>query len=305
MRSSKRIVAAGIGFLLVVAFAFLAQPAKAATNRPTWSAGDFWAYSYAASGFGSSFTGSLRLDVVGTESVTLNGTAYSSYHVKASVNYDFGGASVTYRGDLWYSIDTLAIAQISISVNITGNIVITIWGNPPQKINWPLTNGDSWTSTTDITIKEVFTSNGTTVSNYARLSTTFNVLADQTITVPKGTFVTTPVKETETGSTSYSINYWSPEAGNSVRQEAYNGSGGPAGGYNLTDYKYQGGSFFTTLFVGLPVWIWLILLVLIVAAVIGVVAIRRRRPPAGAPPLGWAPPQQPPSGPPPPPESPP
>ena len=300
MHPSKRFVAAGVGLLLVVGFAFLAQPAQAATNRPTWAAGDFWAYSYSASGFGSSFTGSLRLDVVGTESVTLNGTAYSSYHVKAIFGYDFGGVSVTYRGDLWYSVDTLAIAQISIALNITSNVVITIWGNPPQTIRWPLTTGDSWTSTTDITIKEVFTSNGTTMSNYARLSTRFDVLADQTITVPKGTFVTTPVRETETGSTSYSVNYWSPEAGNSVRQEAYNGSGGPAGGYNLTDYKYQGGSLFTTLFVGLPVWIWLTLLVLIVAAVIGIVVLRRRRPPATTPPPGWSPPQEPPMGPSPP-----
>ncbi len=298
MRLSRRIVAASIAILMVVAFAFLAQPARAATSRPTWASGDFWVYEYRASALGTAYSGTLRLDVLGTDSVTLNGTSYSSYHVKGSVSYDFGGASVTYRGDLWYSVDTLAIAKISITVNVTGTIKITIWGNPPQSIHWPLSAGDSWTSDTNVTFKEVFGANTTYL--YQPLSTSFSVLADQAITVPAGTFTTTPVKETMTGSTAYNINYWSPQAGNSVRTEGYNGTGGPAGSYNLTSYNYQAGTFFTTVFLGLQVWIWLILLVLVVAAVVGAVLVRRRRPGVGAPPPGWAPPQQPPSGPEPP-----
>ena len=298
MRSSRRIMAASVVVLMVAAFAFLAQPARAATNRPTWAAGDFWVYAYSASAVGTRYSGTLRLDVLGTDSVTLNGTPYSSYHVKGSVNYDFGGASVTYRGDLWYTVDSLAIAKISITLNFTGTIEVTIWGNPPQSIHWPLTAGDSWNSATDITIKEVL--NGNTTSLYQRLSTTFTVQADQTITVPAGTFTTAPVKQTTTGSTAYTINYWSPQAGNSVRTEGYNGTGGgPSGSYNLTSYNYQAGTFFTTVFVGLPVWVWLLLLILVVAAVVGVMVVRRRRPPVAAPP-GWMPPQQPPSGPEPP-----
>src|SRR3989441_4038449 len=282
-----------------VAFAFLAQPARAATSRPSWAAGDFWVYSYHAAAVGTSYVGVLRLDVVGTDSVTLNGSTYPSYRVKGSISYDFGGASVTYRGDLWYTVDSLAIAKISITINVTGTIEVTIWGNPPQSIHWPLTTGDSWTSATDITIKEVIS--GNTTSLYQRLSTTFSVQADQTIMVPAGTFTTTPVKETMTGSTAYNINYWSPQAGNSVRTEGYNGTGGgSSGSYNLTSYNYQAGTLFTTIFVGLPLWIWLLLLVPIVAPVVGVLLVRPPRPGVGAPPPGWTPPQQPPSGPEPP-----
>jgi hypothetical protein len=298
MHTPRRFVAAGLTILLVATFAFLAQPATASTARPTWAAGDFWLYSYRASALGTTYSGSLRLDVVGSESVTLNGTAYSSYRVKATIAYDFGGASLTYKGDVWYTTDSLAIAQISITVNISGSLAITIWGNPPQHINWPLSNGDSWSSATDITIKEVLP-NGTAMSTYTRLSTTFTVLADASVTVPAGTFMTTPVKESMTGSTFYNVNYWSPQAGNSVRSESYNGTSGPSGGYNLTDYKYQNGNFFTSVFVGLPVWIWLVLLV-VIAAVVGIaVAMRRRRTRTGPPPPGWSPPQEPPTGPPP------
>jgi hypothetical protein len=299
MHPSRRVVAAGLAVLMVVALSFLAQPAKASTSRPTWSVGDYWVYSYKASALGTTYTGTLRLDVVGTESVTLNGTAYSSYHVKAGIVYDYGSISINIHGDLWYSVDSLAIAKIALTLNLTGSVDITIWGNPPQSIHWPLNSGDSWTSATDLTTKEVF-SNGTTVSHYGKLSTTFSVLADTSITVPAGTFTTTPVKETMTGSTAYNINYWSPQAGNSVRTEGHNATGGPGGGYNLTSYNYQGGNFFTSVFVGLPVWIWLVILLLVVVAVVGVVVVRRRRPRAGAPPPGWVPPQQPP-----PPESPP
>jgi len=132
------------------------------------------------------------------------------------------------------------------------------------------------------------------------LATHFEVQTDASITVPAGTFTTSPLKETAAGSTSFVINYWSPQAGNSVRTESHNSSGQSPGSYNLTSYRYQGGSLLTTVFLGLQVWIWLILLVLVVAAVVGAVLVRRRRPGVGAPPPGWAPPQQPPSGPEPP-----
>src|SRR5438309_109790 len=169
-------------------------------------------------------------------------------------------------------------------------------------------SGDFWVyayspalTGTSTTVWDV-TTNSTGAVRYAQmpLSTHFEVQTDASITVPAGTFTTSPLKETAAGSTSYVINYWSPQAGNSVRTESHNSSGQSAGSYNLTGYRYQAGSFFTTVFVGLPVWIWLILLVLVVAAVVGTVLVRRRRPRVGAPPPGWAPPQQPPSGPEPP-----
>ena len=298
MHSSGRGFAVGVVILLVLTFGFLAEPARAATNRPTWSTGDFWVYSYSAAALNQTASGSLRLDVVGTESVTLNGTSYSAYKVQGTVSYEFGSLTTTFKGDLWYTTD-LAIAEISFVITLSGSLAITIWGNPPQHINWPLTSGDSWASSTDVTLKEI-APNGTATSTYTKLSTTFSVLADTSVTVPVGTFTATPVKETMAGSTSYTINYWSPQAGNSVRNEAYNGGGSsPSGGYNLTDYKYQNGSFFTMVLIGLPLWIWLVLIVFI-AAVVGVaVAMRRRRRRPAAPPPGWSPPQEPPMGPPP------
>jgi len=302
MHPIARISALGIALLLVAAFVITAAPVSASTGRPTWAAGDYWNYAFGASISGTASTGTLSLNVLGTESVTFNGTAYSSYHVKGTVGFRLGGGMFTYEADVWYSVATLAVVQISAIVNITGLVTITVWGNPPQDIHWPLTTNDAWRSSTAITIRELFASNGTTTYTYSTLSTDFSVLADTSITVPAGTFTCTPLRETETGSSSFVVNYWSSQAGNSVRSESRNSTGGPSGGYNLTSYRYQAGSFFTAVVFGLSTWIWLILAVVILVAIVGVVWIRRRRPPVGAPPQ-WAPPQQPPMGPPP--ESPP
>jgi len=302
MHSRLRVLAPAVGLLLIAALAFTATPTRAATDRPVWASGDFWVYAYSSALTGTKISGTLRMDVTGTESVNVNGSSYPTYHVAAVLTIPFGSITFTLPADIWYNSNTLAIVKIVATVNLTFGTIsenshVSISGNPPQIIQWPLTAGASGDSST--TVWDV-TTNSTGAVRYAQmpLTTHFEVQTDASITVPAGTFTTSPLKETAAGSTSFVINYWSPQAGNSVRTESHNSSGQSAGSYNLTSYRYQGGSFFTTVFVGLPVWIWLVLLLLVVAAVVGVVVVRRRRPPVAAPP-GWAPPQEPPSGPPP------
>lgn len=309
MHSRMRVLAPVVGLLLIAALALTATPARAAMDKPAWAAGDFWVYAYSSALTGTATSGTLRMNVTGSESVTVNGSAYPTYHVAATLTIPFGSLTFTLPADIWYSSNTLAIVKIVATINLTfgtvsANSHISISGNPPQVIQWPLTAGAKWDSST---VVWAVTTNSTGAVRYTSspLTTSFEVQTDASITVPAGTFTTSPLKETTMGSTSYVINYWSPQAGNSVRTESHNSSGQSAGGYNLTSYRYQAGSLFTTVFVGLPVWIWLILVVLILAAVVGVILVRRRKPPVAAPPPGWVPPQQPPIGPPPPPESPP
>jgi hypothetical protein len=298
MRSRLQVLAPAVGLLLIVAFAFTAAPARAAMSRPAWAAGDFWVYAYSSALTGASTNGTLRMDVTGTESVNVNGSSYPTYHVAATLTIKFGSLTFTQPADIWYNSDTLAIVKIVATVDLSFGSVslkskVSISGNPPQTIQWPLTAAAQWDSST--TVWSV-TTNSTGAVRYtsAPLRTHFEVQADASITVPAGTFTTSPVKETSAGSTAFVINYWSPQAGNSVRTESHNSTGQSAGGYNLTSYRYQGGSFFTTVFVGLPVWIWLLVIVLILAAVVGIVAVRRRKPRVGMPPGSVPPPQPPP-----------
>ncbi len=305
MHTSARVMVAAFALLLVAAFALVPGTAKANMNKPSWAAGDYWVYAVSAGSLATSNT-TLRMDVTGTESVTVNGTAYSTYHVAATISFKFIGTT-TFPADIWFSTDSLAIVKIKVVAtvnlgNITAGGTFEVAGNPPQTIMWPLTAGATWSSST---LVWTTTTNSTGAKTYAKasLTTDFSVQSDATITVPKGTFSTTPLKETSSNG-SYSINYWSADVGNWARVGNYDSSGRDQGDFNLTAYNYQGGSFFTSIVFGLPVWIWLVLLVVILVAIVGLFAVRRRRPPTRAmppspPPM---PPQEPmgPEGPPPP-----
>ena len=156
MHAPARIVASGIAILLLMSFALIPPPASAAMSRPTWSRGDFWVYAFSSGATGTTTNGTMRMDVTGTESVTVNGTAYSTYHVDAVLTIPFGGSLVfTVPADIWFSTDTLAIVKVTAVVNLTLGFftidsTISISGNPPQVIQWPLTADASWSSSTTV-----------------------------------------------------------------------------------------------------------------------------------------------------------
>src|SRR5437899_8321670 len=90
MHASARVMVATFALLLVAAFAIVPGTARANINKPTWAAGDFWVYSFVSGSAGLTLNGTLRLDVTGTESVTLNQTDYPSYHVAADLKIPLG-----------------------------------------------------------------------------------------------------------------------------------------------------------------------------------------------------------------------
>jgi hypothetical protein len=294
MHRSARVMVSAFAMLLVAAFAFVPGTARADMNRPSWNAGDFWVYAVG----NASAQSTLSIRVTGTQSVLVNGTSYATYHTTTELATRSGSFAVTYTADVWFSVETLAIVEIEASINITGLITVTIAGNPPQTIQWPLTTGATWRSSTVVTVQTTYP-NGTKRNSYQALSTDFAVQAETSVVVPAGTFVTTPLKETSTANATYTLNYWSPQVGNWARIGTYDSSGRNQGNYNLTSYNYQNGGFFTSIVFGLPTWIWLILLVVILVAIVGLFAVRRRRKPSSRAPPPPMPPQEP-MGPPPP-----
>src|SRR5439155_1619784 len=145
-------------------------------------------------------------------------------------------------GDFWVYAVGNASAQTTLSIHVTGT----------QSV---LVNGTSYA--TYHTTTELSTRSGS-----------FKVTYTADIWFSVGTLATTPLRETSTANASYTLNYWSPQVGNWARIGTYDSSGRNQGNFNLTDYNYQGGSFFTSIVFGLPVWIWLILLVVILVAII-------------------------------------
>src|SRR6266852_8888714 len=299
MHTLARIVAFGLALLLTASLGLALQPAKASMDRPTWSAGNFWVYNISSGSGPATVTGTFRMDVSGTETVTLNGTGfYPSYRVAADLKIPLGGG-LTFEvfPVIWFSVDTLAVVKIQAVVppilNLTIQTTVVIAGSPPQTIQWPLTAGATWSSSTVVWTSS--TNATRTTWAHSTLSTTFSVQSDATITVPAGTFSTAPLKELSANAT-YTTNFWSSQVGNWARVGSYNSTGQNSQNFNLTSYGYSGPGFFGSTILGLPVWIWLILLVVLVVAIIGFFAVRRRKPPAVMmpPPM---PPQEPPMGP--------
>ncbi len=309
------------GIAVVLAFGLVAvaaaPSASASTAMPTWSAGNYWVYTLNAGALipGLSGAATLRYDVVGPDSLSIGGNSVSVWKTKLNMSVSLSSGSVSiqvyFNGNAWFRQSDLGAAETTFSATVgTTSMTITNSYNPPQAVQWPLTAGAEWNTTTNVTTS-VTGSTPTTVQE------TFQevVQADQSITVPAGTFTVTPLKETTQGSPlEYSVYYWSATAGNYVSlRQFYTSNDTQAASIDLQSYSYSSGGGEQS-FLGLPILAWVVIVVVIVAVAVAVVLLRRKKPaapmampptsPPGMTPMPGQPPQQPPQGPPGPPPQP-
>lgn len=261
--------------LALVGFTFLAasRNASAAQNAPSWSSGNQWTYSTKI----LSAAATIVMNVRSQTSLTIGSTAYPVWYVNMTTSIVSGGGSISAYSDLWLTVDGLKQAKTASSFFSSTSAVY----DPPQpQFVFPLAPGNSWSGVTNVTTT---TSGGTSTSPQAYSGT---VTAEQTITVPAGTFTTEVVRSPSTGN-SYSLTYYSETVGNSVRTESYL-FGTLFASQNLTSYSYSPG------FAGISSVVWIGLLVLALIVIVAAVFIlRRRRPRMSAPqPPGQMPPQQ-------------
>lgn len=286
MRASLRALAVLVAFGIVTTA--LAMPARADADKPSWSVGDHWTYNVRGQNFGMSGSGTLRLEVVGPDTVNVAGTDYASWRVRVvqnvtQTNVDFNS------GDVWHRQSDLAIVRVEYSLTVDlpffGPTVVNtmITYNQPLPISWPVTAGKTWSGSTTVTTEI------TGLPDFNNpLTTLYIVQATATVTVPAGTFETTPVRADSGGS--YSIAYWAPSSGSYARQQSFNSQSQETSSQELTEYRYQGSSF-----LGLPIVLWLLIILLVIIVLIGLV-FRRRQQPRGVqlPPPPMAPPPGPP-----------
>src|SRR2546430_17252333 len=133
----------GLAWVVVVisvsVFVLLADaaPTRASTALPKRNAGDYWAYDLTANTapYGSS-SGSWRMYLVGTESLTIGGSTFNAYHVKDNVSmtgtYGSSTATITVKGDSWYRTSDLAEAKQVVAFNFGGGL-----STPPPANNPP------------------------------------------------------------------------------------------------------------------------------------------------------------------------
>ncbi len=245
--------------------------ASAAQGAPSWTTGDFWAYSL------SGGNGTLTWTVQEQTTVTVGATTSHVWHVTVTT----AGGSISYTVDRYLTTEGIRLVKTSETPGIT----ITRTYDPPEPtVVFPAAYPSSWsgTSTRTITVGSLTTT--------ASVGWSGTVTAENQITVPAGTFTAAVIRSPSTGNP-HDMIYYSESVGWLVKTEHFSGTGSLTGTDSLTSYKYTGNGL---------ILILLIVGVLAVVAVVGLLLLRRRRPqaPQAMPPQQYPPPQQPPQAPP-------
>ncbi len=294
MRGGRYSVVWVLALLMLTGFAGMPPTAAAAMNLPTWSPGDFWEYEISGEVSPTGGEGRMRIVVEGTDAVTVGGVTYSAYRTQMTFNVTFGGFSLSVPGNAWYRVSDLSQVKMDFTMtitilNLTMTTTMTMTSDPPPEIRWPLQEGAEWqvSSTVNVTTETTGTPPETITTV---LSGQAVVEADVNVSVPAGTFTTTPVRKSDLGG-GFTKSYWSSQVGNSVREESFDSAGTQMGSMDLTSYSYTAPSGELT-FLGQPLLVWIIIGVVIVAAAVFVIVLRGRKPPmpATTPPAPPSPP---------------
>ena len=259
-----------LAFAIALASILIVSPPVAATqNHPSWTQGDFWVYTRTQ----GSTTSTLRIDVHEKTSLTLAQGTYSVWHVTTTTT-DANGNSVVVHS--WVQESNLGNAKTNTSLGLFGVVQVTF--DPPRaEAVFPLTVGATWSLNTTVRVV------GQTFSLPIAYSGV--VAAEQTTTVPAGSFSVAVISDPASGPPQQK-NHYSESTGNHVRRESFANNGSRTTDDQLTAYRYQSGTL-GLLLIGIGIAI------VAVIAIAVFVTMRRRR--------ARGPPQQPPSVPPPPP----
>jgi len=287
----------GIFVIILGSFSLIAKPIAAQGGTPDWSVKDFWDYSGTFEINSQQYTAILHIEVKEKAKLTVGGNSYDTNHCTMSLTASFGGSSFTMTSDIY--MRTSDMADIKMESTIMTTTTTVTYDPPLETFKFPLSNGQTWTSTSEQTTKTGGNTSTDSITNV------YTVTGPSSITVPAGTFKAFTVTSHEQGSSSNSVVDYSDTVGSMIR------IGGDFMGFNssepfaLKSYSYQKPGNTTMLIVG-------IIILVVVIAVIAVLLVWRskrkaqKQPPMqphGQPIYGQQPqyPQPPPYQPPPPP----
>lgn len=246
--------------ILGTVFVVAPEPARADANAPRWTQGDFWLYVNTQNP-----DHTLRVEVVGRENTrTLLGTVYEAWHIKET---DTNG-SIGVTTDIWMTDNDLAVVNRSFTFVV---LWITTYEPPQAQARFPLFAQKQWTVAVNASVKI-----GNGGVNTAGESRSAQVEGEVDVTVPAGTFRSFVIRGLGAGG--FTKWYYSDQAGYWSKRENYNAQDQRTQEMALSSHRYQWGTTFLLIIVGL--------VLLAAIAVVGFVVFRRRRRGAspGAPP---------------------
>lgn len=303
----RKIIGLFVGIIMcLVVFSVLSGNAFGDLEKPTWSVGDKWEYNMTFTEGG--MNGTMKMEVEGTTTITVNDTNYDVYMLEMSGSGTMSMSGMTGNwtmdGTGYLQQSDLAMVKTVMDMNMTMTMEYpspgtyymsssntTTYSPPLDENDFPISVGETWTATATATSTEETSSNmpyypsGNTTSTTTETEN-YECLCTESVTVPAGTFNTYKIKSQEPGSNSYEIDYISSDVGFMVKSETYNETGQLSSTMELTSYSYAGpeeeeGGIGETLgkeVGGVSILYWLIIIVIIlVVIVIALVALKRKK----------------------------
>ena len=245
----RRRVLLGAYVAMLVVSALFAVPRVSAAVKPSWAGGDFWTYDVSGTSLTRPGNGTLRIEVVGTESISVGSKSYLCYNLTEAESLSHSQPFVVYEnlsGNAWYRVADLSIVQedlsgtyVTPSLDLSWPLSVRYFWDPPNDILWPLNAGAVWSTMSSMNL--TVTLNGARGWRNTTLLTNYLVEPERAISVPGGTFLSTPVNGTDsTGDRN--VTYWSDEVGHVVLHQAFDASNGETQTVRLSSYRYQGAS---------------------------------------------------------------
>jgi hypothetical protein len=282
----------------MIALLTLAFPVAGDMQLPTYQVGDQWVYSVNLNLEGMvvisgdwTFEVEDEILVSGHEAydVSLDGAGSASLSGLGTGSYTMEGFTSIRKSDL-------ATIEERMMIDITTTIVsqeihilayMNASYNPSLNVfDFPVKEGDTWTSTSTTTIELVILSDNplvpTTDTSITEVMTSdFTCESKETVEVPAGKFASYKIKMTDSsGNKTY--DYVSTKAGYIVKTQMYNSTGASVGNLNLKSYSYTppAAGNGDDLISNIMDYLWLLILliiVVIVLIVLGVVLSKRSK----------------------------
>lgn len=333
--------------MLVFSLFVVTAPAggQASMDRPTYTAGDFWAYDLALltpiefpNNTSAQFTlsGNSTVTIEGSEARTIGGETRSVYNASHALRVSavaslqgtgvplFNNTTFTFvlsvnetvylnpdgleSLERWSAFDVGAMVELELGDGKATFPFMVANGTAEFSLNY---TADTWDFPLTVGKKgeERFTATGQGFVQFQILNLTtlalgpvtsepapivfngtssFEVLGEESVTVPVGTFMTLVVESTPVemgmpanGST---LTYWSSTVGAPVRYTVTNETGDEVVELALTSYRYQVTESLSILGLDVVVAIPILVGIAAVAIILGIVLGRRRRPAMPPPP---------------------
>jgi len=270
----RRITSILAVFVLIAgSIVLVPSPARAQGGAAKWSIGDFWEYSGETIIYATTYSVIVRVKVDHKADLTVGSQSYETFNCSVSGAIAAGTTSIGIEGYINFGTSNLSRVRVWYKIPIMGGWTASTYDPPLQDFQFPLSDGQVWSSTGIENSTSSFGSSSRVVTY------DYSVSGPTSLTVPAGTFSTFAIREDSNGVAAPGIMDYSDAVGFAVRLNgtvmglSLGGITVIGSGLELKSYSYSAGSSAGSIMVLLLI----VVIIIVVIAVIVLLLVRFRR----------------------------